>query len=362
MVENLNPISFAPYGRILTGPAVIQTDLPAPEHMSAASGRAFICYHGAEIQLARGAGMSVLEIYDKNKGGTRRFYLDRDVSLQAGIWFAVAAFDTHTLTPILTVTDIHTLFYQEREPNFFFAGEQHAPYELVYVDRGTLHSVAGGRDITLSQGEMMVYDANQWHMQYEAGRGTVCFITMAFDMLCACPEILTDRRIVIGADAREFLERMLTEQAKQDPLRDDMLLTGLQMLLLLITRQIQSTPPSARLVLPAAAAAERLAVEQAQKYISENVHKPLSVADAAQSVHLSASYMTALFRRHLHIAPACYIRRVRLSEAKRLLREANASITEAANSTGFATVQHFSRAFKTEYGVTPSDYARAIGK
>ena len=41
--------------------------------------------------------------------------------------------------------------------------------ELTYVDKGSIHSVAGGQDLVLEQGDMAIYGPNQWHMQYATG-------------------------------------------------------------------------------------------------------------------------------------------------------------------------------------------------
>ena len=80
----------------------------------------------------------------------------------------------------------------------------------------------------------------------------------------------------------------------------------------------------------------------------------------AHQVDMSPSYLTALFQKHLAISPAEYIRRVKLQESKRLIRENKLNFTEIAAELQYSTVHHFSRQFKEKFGITPSEYAKLV--
>ena len=49
------------------------------------------------------------------------------------------------------------------------------------------------------------------------------------------------------------------------------------------------------------------------------------------------------------------IRTIRLQNAKKLLESTELTVSEIAYDTGFNDPNHFSRVFKEEYGVTPSE-------
>ena len=74
------------------------------------------------------------------------------------------------------------LLYHEKERGFFFRGEEHSMLELTYVDKGSIHSVAGGQDLVLTQGDMAIYGPNQWHMQYADPDCAPSYITITFDL------------------------------------------------------------------------------------------------------------------------------------------------------------------------------------
>lgn len=54
--------------------------------------------------------------------------------------------------------------------------------------------------------------------------------------------------------------------------------------------------------------------------------------------------------------PAVFFRTYKLNRATELIAERRYTLSEIADRTGFSTLSHFSRSFKKQFGVTPSDY------
>ena len=50
----------------------------------------------------------------------------------------------------------------------------------------------------------------------------------------------------------------------------------------------------------------------------------------------------------------------KLEESKKLIREGKMNFTQIAAQLQYSTVHHFSRQFKEKFGLTPTEYARAI--
>jgi AraC-like DNA-binding protein len=99
------------------------------------------------------------------------------------------------------------------------------------------------------------------------------------------------------------------------------------------------------------------AVRNAITFLRENYDVPFSAARTAETVGLSASYLRALFERWLGESPKRFHTRCRMEQAKRLLREQQLTVAEAAFHVGFTDVAHFSRIFKQVVGIAPRDYA-----
>jgi signal transduction histidine kinase/DNA-binding LacI/PurR family transcriptional regulator/AraC-like DNA-binding protein len=97
-------------------------------------------------------------------------------------------------------------------------------------------------------------------------------------------------------------------------------------------------------------------VRQAMAYIHEHYAEPISRADLAQRVALSEDYLTACFRKELGVTPIAYINRYRVNQAQQLLLDTRKSVTEIALEVGFSDSGYFSRVFRREVGLSPTDY------
>ena len=56
--------------------------------------------------------------------------------------------------------------------------------------------------------------------------------------------------------------------------------------------------------------------------------------------------------------PTDFIRTIRLSHAARMLLKGEMTISEISDATGFSSVSHFSRSFRSMYGVSPREYRK----
>jgi AraC-like DNA-binding protein len=106
--------------------------------------------------------------------------------------------------------------------------------------------------------------------------------------------------------------------------------------------------------------AQRL-VRQAMAYIHEHYAEPISRTDLAQHVALSEDYLTACFRKELGVTPITYVIRFRVNQAQQLLLDTDKTITEIALDVGFSDSGYFSRVFRREVGLSPTDYRHAGG-
>lgn len=388
MIKNLNTLSFAEYGSIRADRSPEdrlpwtgdwqQITLPV-------SGSATEVYRVEDnaVCMDYEEGMTVLAV-SKDMENYQYFYLDKPVSIRPGVAFAVIPYQTSCtvrlavlggqgLSPVghldpkldlsvqrtLRLGNIHTFFYQEKERGFFFRGESHDLLELTYVDKGRIHSVTDGVELTLEQGDIVLYGSGQWHMQYADLDCAANFVTITFDLLAGDLTSLLNRKFTAGQRTAELLQRMLRERDREDRYSADMVVCYLGLLLLTLQREGQQEQPG-KLRTANAINSENTIIGHAQKYISENVMQKLTVPMVAKEVGVSPSYLTALFHRSLQISPGEYIRRSKLQEGKQLIREGKMNFTEIAQVLQYSTVHHFSRQFKEKFGITPTEYAKSV--
>ena len=97
-------------------------------------------------------------------------------------------------------------------------------------------------------------------------------------------------------------------------------------------------------------------VAQAMSLIEERyADHSLTVAGIAAQVGVSADYLSRQFRLSTGIAAQEYLRRYRFARAIALL-QSDMPVGESAAQVGFSSLAHFSREFRREMGVSPSQY------
>ena len=232
--------------------------------------------------------------------------------------------------------------------------------ELTYIDKGSMHSVVSGTDIILRQGELMLYGENQWHMQYADIDTAVSFITISMDLDCSYADLLYNRKFTASQRTAQLLQQILEEYERDDVFSSDLIICKVQEVLLTTLRDDQTTGKPEALKTPAAMNNENEIIARALDYIGTHVYEKLSVSTVAGEANVSASYLTALFHKYMQLSPGEYIRRTKLEESKKLIREGKMNFTQIAQQLQYSTVHHFSRQFKEKFGITPTEYARAI--
>ena len=95
--------------------------------------------------------------------------------------------------------------------------------------------------------------------------------------------------------------------------------------------------------------------ESAIIYMENNFTDPsFSVDTLVKCSHMSNTYFRKLFLSKYGKTPAKYILYMRLSYAEKLLSAGRYSVKEVSEMAGFSDVKYFSRAMRSEYGVSPS--------
>lgn len=101
-----------------------------------------------------------------------------------------------------------------------------------------------------------------------------------------------------------------------------------------------------------------LAVQRMQDYIEEHWAETISLADLARASLYSPWYSYRLFQKWLHLTPAEYIRKLRLSKSALRLRDERVKVLDVALESGFDSVDGYQRAFCREFGCNPQEYGK----
>lgn len=103
-------------------------------------------------------------------------------------------------------------------------------------------------------------------------------------------------------------------------------------------------------------------IKKAIEFILANSHKPITANDVAEAIFVSLTSLSASFPRETGKNISVYINEVRIRNAKKLLRETNASIEEISFGTGFSGPKYFSHVFHSIAGMSPRQYRKSKKK
>ena len=87
--------------------------------------------------------------------------------------------------------------------------------------------------------------------------------------------------------------------------------------------------------------------------LQSRFREPIAVEHLAQAAAMSRAVFHRHFKQLTSITPVQYQKRLRLIEARRLLRHEAASATTAAYEVGYESVPQFTRDYSSMFGVTP---------
>ncbi|WP_422659284.1 helix-turn-helix domain-containing protein [Paenibacillus sp. EC2-1] len=93
-------------------------------------------------------------------------------------------------------------------------------------------------------------------------------------------------------------------------------------------------------------------------YIKEHLHERPSLTELAKLVSLSKEHLRFLFQKELCLSPMKYVTQLRLQLAQELLLFTSDSMKQISDRLGYDDQHHFTRAFRREEGISPSEYRK----
>ncbi len=152
-----------------------------------------------------------------------------------------------------------------------------------------------------------------------------------------------------------ILNKMEKESAHPYPGSDEMLKLYTHQLLILIYRFAhRSANQSQDNFFPI--------IQNAIKYISDNLDQDLSLDALSKRFSISAHYFSKRFKQATGIGLNEYINTAKISKAEHLLLTTNLSITDISLECGFNDSSYFASVFKRLKGVTPKKYSMTYKK
>ena len=234
-------------------------------------------------------------------------------------------------------------------------------FQLLYVAAGKAHFFFQGEERIVPAGSVVIYrpKEEQKYRYYGADKTEVFWVHFTGGNVRNILReygIADSDQVIRTGTSLEFT-RLFCQMIRELQLRrenyEQMLVLLLRRLLILIQRQAADSPK----VRSSFVESE---MNQALNYFQEGYYTPISVEDYASSRGMSTSWFIRSFKDFTGVTPMHYILALRIANAQSLLENTDYTVAEISRLVGYEDQLYFSRLFKKQSGLSPSQFRRQV--
>ncbi len=273
------------------------------------------------------------------------------------------------------ITSIH---YFEFDDSFEDVSEAHEPWELVYVDRGVCGIVADGRDFLLNQGEMYFHKPNETHMLKTVKGIPPNIFIITFLSSSPAMRYFEEKKLSASMSAKQHISAILHEASGTfdfplnnpkmqllAPKREGALWGGeqsilirLELMLIEIIRQNRYYAAKPKVFFSKEIVTDEFALSVIA-FLEEHLYGRFTMDELSRAFSFSKTYLSKYFLKVCGYSVGEYFTMMKISEAKRLIRESNHNFYEISEMLMFSNSHYFSNVFKKYTGMTPTQYKKS---
>lgn len=245
----------------------------------------------------------------------------------------------------------------------------HQDIELIYLLSGKIELNIDGQKTEMTAEDVLIINANKRHYLKSSGEIMYVKLTIVYDMLS---DVLNNFDLMFVCDSsrntdaaydglRKLLQQLLGHYLSNKGNTADFAYIA-------ICYQIMDYVCEHFLIRSAASTGDtesdkyRQRLLQIENYIRANYRSAISLKELADKLYLSNGYLSRFFKKNYGMSFAEYLTNVRLHHAVDQLLYTDIPITRIVYDNGFASVAIFNKAFKKEYGETPSAVRKRAAK
>ena len=228
-----------------------------------------------------------------------------------------------------------------------FQRHSHPYFELIFFIDGKAKIDAGHESVDISLFDVVVYPPglpHQEHLDMDSRQEIICIWA---DLGPCLPFDHAIKVKDLRGTMRELFEIIYREFTGKRALAAEVIASCLKTLFLLIRQSCREKSQE-----------NDSQVERCLSYIQEHFTGDFGIETLAQTISVSPSYLFRIFKRKMRVTPMHYRNRVRIDKARLLLLDRRFTVEEIAEHVGFDGARYFSRVFKKETGLSPSEFRK----
>ena len=231
-------------------------------------------------------------------------------------------------------------------------------FQLLFIAKGKGHFVINGKKEIVSEGNMILFRTDESQMYYYYGKDKtevywIHFTGKNVEDLLNQYDFPNNKNVFFAgfsSDYEYFYTKIIQELQLERKNYTDMISLFFKQLLIAVNRFLIEEKKSNTEI--------QNKVEKATHYFNEHYNEEINIDDFAASMNMSTCYFIRCFRQIVRVSPLQYILSLRMSNAKNLLGNTTYNINEIAQIVGYENQLYFSRLFRKNVGVSPSEYRK----
>ena len=236
-------------------------------------------------------------------------------------------------------------------------------YQLLYVVSGKTHFYFNGKERIVSAGHMVLFQPRQ-EQKYDYfcedkpevywihfTGGNVKNILRQYEIPMDDPVFYSGASAVYAYLFKEIINEIQNCRTGFE----ELIAMYLRQIFLLVQRTRQEQKPSVATYI-------QEEMEYARRYFNEHYNETINIEEYAQSRSMSVSWFQRNFRQFVNHSPMQYILMTRVNNAASLLETTDYSMAEIAAIVGYDDPLYFSRLFRKQKGMSPSEYRKVVSQ
>lgn len=274
---------------------------------------------------------------------------------------------------VLEVTKIANIHYFEFVKEYHTFKDRHAFRELLYVDSGFIKVESESYTGVIEENQLIIHKSNEIHSLMCPGGESANVIIIGFecdseelDSLSSNPITLSDVQIkllteIIKEGRNVFLPPYDVPNQRDMKKREGFIFGADQMIKLkmetLFIELIRSVTIGAD---DDAGELSGDKIQEIHRYLTDNFREKITLGELCFLFGTNKTTLCSGFRDTYGETVVSYINKLRIKDAKRLIRKGGYNLTEIASVEGFSSVHYFSRIFKQYENQSPSAYIKKV--
>ncbi len=234
-------------------------------------------------------------------------------------------------------------------------------YQLLYIASGKAHFYFKGKDTVVSAGHMVLYlPREEQKYEYRCEDRTeaywVHFTGSQVKGILRHFDIPLEGNVFYSGSSEEYktIFNNLIHEFRTCPVGyTEMVELYLRQLFMIVQRTRLDRKPSMNTFVQAE-------MSYARKYFFEHYSEEINIGEYARSRHMSTSWFLRSFKQVTGMSPMQYILALRIENAQILLETTDYPVNEIASIVGYDNQLYFSRIFKKQKGMAPTEYRKRI--